>query len=404
MFLADYINKTVNFNFNKSSLKFHLSQYLFSSFDIDPGSKLLLKYTAPLLKNSSIKSVIDIGCGIGTLGLSIISSLKDARCVLQDRDALAVNFAEKNAELNKLFKQCDFVSAPLFSDEFSINSKDLPKSFDLVVSNIPAKIGNGVITSWVSNFKQLLNPNGKIAVVIVKTLTELFKKEAALNAYIIEEYFENKQYGVYILSANDRNDKLTGHFDIYKREERTFRLQSTPYTCKTVYNLGNFDSYNYDLKSAAACLKQHKSKGSSLFINPGQGHLPLWLLKSGKISGDIKLAGRDTLSLEISAENVRSIGKAETVISPYSELINYELPDSEQNKKFEFVCFHFDTPVPAALQKQLIQTIQNQTSKYLLVYGKTMYVNNFLKYKRGSEITYSHKNKGYKAILFKKAI
>jgi ornithine cyclodeaminase/alanine dehydrogenase-like protein (mu-crystallin family) len=66
---APYVNKSVPFKFNGAELKLDLSHALFSSFDVDRGTKLLLKAAArdPVLARA--RRVLDEGCGVGVIGL-----------------------------------------------------------------------------------------------------------------------------------------------------------------------------------------------------------------------------------------------------------------------------------------------------------------------------------------------
>ncbi|HMC34905.1 MAG TPA: methyltransferase, partial [Myxococcales bacterium] len=66
---------------------------VFSSQAIDEGTLLLLQN----LPAGEPRSVLDLGCGYGALGLPIAARWPSARCVLIDRDLLAVAAAAHNA-------------------------------------------------------------------------------------------------------------------------------------------------------------------------------------------------------------------------------------------------------------------------------------------------------------------
>ena len=65
------VNKIVPFRFMGEDLRLALSHALFSSFDVDAGSKLLLKTLAQRVDLGTVGSVLDVGCGVGVLGLSL---------------------------------------------------------------------------------------------------------------------------------------------------------------------------------------------------------------------------------------------------------------------------------------------------------------------------------------------
>ena len=131
-----YYKKTVVFNAWKQSLKFRVSQELFSSHDVDAGTKLLLR-TIVDADYPKPRSILDLGCGYGPLGLTLKSLYRDASVHLVDKDALAVDYSRQNAELNGLDGMNIYAS--LGYDD--INHTD----FDLIVSNIPGKAGEPVI-------------------------------------------------------------------------------------------------------------------------------------------------------------------------------------------------------------------------------------------------------------------
>src|SRR6266508_1524180 len=95
-----YFKKVVGFNFAKRSLKFRVSQDLFSSHDVDVGTRFLLRtiVTAPHVGRPA--AILDLGCGYGPVGLTLKSVHRDAVLHMTDRDALAVEYARQNATIN----------------------------------------------------------------------------------------------------------------------------------------------------------------------------------------------------------------------------------------------------------------------------------------------------------------
>src|SRR5690606_34785461 len=74
-----------------------VAQELFSSHDVDAGGKLLLKSLDPGEFQASGLAV-DFGCGYGVLGLAWKHAMPGWNVLLIDRDALAVEFSQWNAE------------------------------------------------------------------------------------------------------------------------------------------------------------------------------------------------------------------------------------------------------------------------------------------------------------------
>ena len=96
--IARFVNKTVSLRFNGRDLAFHLSHALFSSYDIDDGTRLLLKTLAQKTDLGSLRSALDIGCGVGVIGAAVAAQAPSAEVVMQDRDALAAAFARENCQ------------------------------------------------------------------------------------------------------------------------------------------------------------------------------------------------------------------------------------------------------------------------------------------------------------------
>jgi 16S rRNA G1207 methylase RsmC len=145
-------------------LTFHTTWGLFSPREIDEGSKLLLQH----LEVNQQASCLDLGCGYGAIGLTIAKLASQGQCTLVDKDFVAIDYARKNAKLNKI-ENVDI----LLSNGFD-QIRD--KTFDLVVSNIPAKVGNELMTLFFSDAYQQLNNGGRIIVVTINGLRSYIKR------------------------------------------------------------------------------------------------------------------------------------------------------------------------------------------------------------------------------------
>jgi 16S rRNA G1207 methylase RsmC len=103
VYLKAYSNREVPFRFRGIDFRFALSLGLFSSADIDRGSRLLLKVLSRLLDESPSgglppRRVLDAGCGIGVIGICAARALMAAGSPplavrAQDRDELARIFS-----------------------------------------------------------------------------------------------------------------------------------------------------------------------------------------------------------------------------------------------------------------------------------------------------------------------
>lgn len=137
---------------------------LFSPREIDEGSALLLKY----VEVDSNHDCLDLGCGYGILGLTLAKLAPMGQSLLVDKDFLAVEYSQKNALRNGITN-----SECLLSNGFSAV---LDKRFDLIVSNIPAKVGKEMLYLYLFDALSTLNPGGRFYVVTINGLREFFKR------------------------------------------------------------------------------------------------------------------------------------------------------------------------------------------------------------------------------------
>ena len=145
-------------------LCFHTTWGLFSPREIDEGSRLLLRYLA--VKDGDV--TLDLGCGYGVIGLTIAKLTPNGTVHMVDKDFVALEFAEKNAAVNKV-TNCQIYPSNAFSAVG--NAK-----FNTVVSNLPAKVGRELLYIILSDARDHLRPGGQIVVVTISGLREFIKR------------------------------------------------------------------------------------------------------------------------------------------------------------------------------------------------------------------------------------
>ncbi|HLD92155.1 MAG TPA: methyltransferase [Patescibacteria group bacterium] len=194
-----YFKKEIIYPFDKEIFKFDVAETLFSTFDIDHGTDILIRAITP----SKPKSILDLGCGYGPLGIILAKNDAQAEVVMVDKDLLAVRYAKCNIAKNKI------INAIAISSLGVEEVKD--KTFDLIVSNIPAKIGDEAITKeFILDPYKLLNPNGEYWIVVVSALNRLIPKVCNLNNIKVKEIKKRRGHTVYkIKKPNiDKFEKL----------------------------------------------------------------------------------------------------------------------------------------------------------------------------------------------------
>lgn len=140
---------------------------LFSPKAIDEGTQLLADHLGPIAPNTT---ALDLGCGYGPLGLAIAKLAPQGQVHLVDKDFVAVEYAQANAELNHLANTQAYLS-----NGFSHVPADA--KFDLIVSNLPAKIGAELLQTFLTDAHARLNPGGRLAVVTISGLKDYMKRE-----------------------------------------------------------------------------------------------------------------------------------------------------------------------------------------------------------------------------------
>jgi len=145
-------------------LTFHTTWGLFSPREIDEGSRLLLN----LIEVNPDSDCLDLGCGYGVIGLTLAKLASEGKTTLVDKDFVSIEYAQKNAALNKI----NNIDILLSNGLEQVNNK----KFDVVASNIPAKVGNELMTLFFNDAYQQLNPGGKIYVVTINGLRSYIKR------------------------------------------------------------------------------------------------------------------------------------------------------------------------------------------------------------------------------------
>lgn len=364
------------------------SQALFSAAQIDRGSSLLLKsiQESALLENMVADywqaqqggqlsfDIWDWGCGIGVLGTcaqGYLQQIWQRQCKLalreerpaaklrstlhcSDRDGLALHFSQHNwqanipalnDELQQLSLNClNGIWGEDAVEQALAESQGHPA---LVLSNIPAKLGNPVLQTVIPQLALSL-PQAVVAMVIVSPLREL-AEEAIRNAGLELLHFSGSgdhsifHYRCPAGLASSQAPYFETFSKLYKRnthnlfrverrgnsyhvksQELTKRQGPTgeiaasgrqakwdlSWSFDSAFGLGDFDSPSFGLSQAVQVLGQRNWGGKLLIWEPGHGHLAQFLLhKPGSQVQQVQLFGRDRLGLLYSDHNIsRSLG------------------------------------------------------------------------------------------------
>lgn len=144
---------------------FHTTWGVFSPRSIDEGSRLLLDH----LDINPTDDCLDVGCGYGVLGMTMARLAPQGRSVMVDKDFVAVDYTKANCERNGLNN-----TEVLLSNGFNQIPKDY--KFDLIVSNLPAKVGNEQHYLYLFDAYERLNPGGRFVVVTINGLRDFISR------------------------------------------------------------------------------------------------------------------------------------------------------------------------------------------------------------------------------------
>jgi 16S rRNA G1207 methylase RsmC len=145
-------------------LHFRTTWGLFSPRAIDEGTRLLLEH----LEVRPDDRAIDLGCGYGPLGLTIAALAPGGSVLMVDKDFVAVEYANRNAGLNRLPNARAILSDGLahIGDE----------TFTLAVTNLPAKTSNEHYYLFFQDIYEHLEPGGRFYVVVISGLRNFIKR------------------------------------------------------------------------------------------------------------------------------------------------------------------------------------------------------------------------------------
>jgi len=322
-----FINKTVPLRFLGEELEISLSHGLFSSFDVDDGTRLLLKSLAQRVDLASLESALDVGCGVGVIGACVGRRAPRARLLLQDRDALAAAVARINCAANGI-AAAEVDCALAFQGLAG-------RRFDLVVSNLPAKAGAPVLQAFLRHAAGCLSGRGLAAVVIVAPLAAMARRAIQELGCALVHSEDTDSYSVFHFSAGSapqESDAQREDLSPYIRTTTRFAHGPREHFLETVHALASFDTLGRDLELALDLLEETSTRlfptvpgddgsgpvrpggrvgphrRSVLVWNPGQGHLALASAAVAGPSVSVAIASRDCLECAITGRNLATRG------------------------------------------------------------------------------------------------
>jgi 16S rRNA G1207 methylase RsmC len=272
---------------------------VFSAAAVDPGTTFLLRWLADVPG----RRVLDMGCGYGPLALWLAAADPEREVLAVDRDALAVECTAAGATLNGLAERVT-VRGSLGYDDLDADAR-----FDLVVSNVPAKVGTAALRHLLLDAWHRLAPGGQVAIVVVERLAA---EVAALlegdDVVEVEHHRANRSYATwrYRLLGPPAGADAAPAFErgVYRRGVDAFAVGATTWEAATSYSISEFDTLDHATEAAVALLRSRPLDGPVAVLGCGQGHVALAVRASSGPATALRLVDRDLLALRTAGANL----------------------------------------------------------------------------------------------------
>jgi 16S rRNA (guanine1207-N2)-methyltransferase len=166
---------------------------VFSTQRIDEGTRLLLDH----FPSGVPRSVLDMGCGYGALGLPVAARHPRARVEMVDRDLLAVSWAAANAVENRL---------PNAVVRGSLGLRNVAaegRPFDWILCNLPARIGRPFMSYLLEAGRALLAQGGELRLVVIRDLAPAVEGLRAERRWPLTEAARGPRHTVFALAAEE---------------------------------------------------------------------------------------------------------------------------------------------------------------------------------------------------------
>ena len=149
--------KTITFDVNGITMRLRTDDGVFSTSKVDEGSLAFLKVILPLDRGNNIR---DLGCGYGTIGLTLAVAKKEARVTLADINTRALAMCKRNADAYNLSQRVTILQSDIY--------EKIEGPYDSIVVNPPIRAGKKVTYAMYEGAKQYLIDGGSLFIVIRK--------------------------------------------------------------------------------------------------------------------------------------------------------------------------------------------------------------------------------------------
>ena len=177
--------KLINFSFNDKNFSLYTDNGVFSKDKLDYGTRILLEN----IDINNLKGrVLDLGCGIGVVGIILGTLNKNISIDMVDINERAISLTKDNVKFNNINNNV-FVS-----DVYSnINGK-----YNYIITNPPIRAGKEVVRKFLLGGYDYLTDDGILYFVMRKDHGVKSMIKELENIYEVD--IVNKEKGFYIVS------------------------------------------------------------------------------------------------------------------------------------------------------------------------------------------------------------
>ena len=181
--------RDIVYSVNGVDFTFKSDNGIFSKNELDKGSELLIEMLLPLNLGNRL---LDLGCGLGVIGLTLAYFHPGLNVCLSDVNTRALSLCSANADTLKLSQRVTILQSDIYIE--------IEGKFDSIVSNPPIRAGKKVTYQIYEGALEHLNDGGSLYIVIRKQQGALSVKS------YLEELYGNvtvlaREKGYYILKS-----------------------------------------------------------------------------------------------------------------------------------------------------------------------------------------------------------
>ena len=181
--------RQINYSINGVDFSLESDNGVFSKNELDKGSELLIETLLPINLGENI---LDIGCGIGVIGLTLAYFTPSLNVCLSDVNTRALSLCNANAATLKLSQRVTILQSDIY--------QKIEGKFTSIVSNPPIRAGKKVTYEIYRGALEHLVDSGSLYIVVRKN------QGAPIVKSYLEELFGNvallaRDKGYWILKA-----------------------------------------------------------------------------------------------------------------------------------------------------------------------------------------------------------